>query len=84
MCIEMFIFILESKAVKSSILKYAVQCLNGRLNWVPFIDFYEKCGKIIDFNKIEAKLGCLEVDIKYTFYKQTLTNLKDFLVTLPF
>lgn len=41
--IELFIFILESSAVKTSLLKYAILCLNGRLNWVPFIDSLEKC-----------------------------------------
>jgi hypothetical protein len=38
--IECFVFYLESRACKQKFINYGVICLNGRLNWVPFIEFF--------------------------------------------
>ena len=36
--IEFLLLTIEAKAFKSSILYYSIICLNGRLNWVPFME----------------------------------------------
>jgi len=36
--IELFYLYLEFSMVKSSFIEYALVCMNGRLNWVPFIE----------------------------------------------
>ncbi len=85
--IESIIFYLEAKACKSNFLSYAVTCLNGRLNWIPFIEFFNynylktiKVNKneklIYDYEEMNFINFCGYKDkIHYIFYNETLNIL---------
>ena len=62
---EIWIIFLDSQASKSSFFRYAIECLWAKLEWVTFVDSFEKILKsqtdtmeqkeVIEHKAIEAK-----------------------------
>ena len=75
--LQIFLLHFESSGCKESILQYMVICMNGRLNWVPFIDKLtagssSNESREYDYRKLEYQLCGKKFGMDYEFYPTTL------------
>jgi hypothetical protein len=87
---EIIIIYLESNGCKTSVIHYATICLNGRFNWVPFIEKFSRKGMsrkmdIIDYDDIHYKLISKKkkFHFDYRFSDDTMRILSESVGSLP-
>jgi hypothetical protein len=86
--LEIMMLYYESTACKTSVVYYSVVCLNGRLNWVPFMEKMTRARTTADKNEfdysdIHYKLCGAKFHMQYEFYNETMKLLADSTVFIP-
>jgi hypothetical protein len=78
---ESLVLYMEAEACKVSMASYVITCFNGRVGFIPYLDYIvsvhctpDAIGANLDYDQIDSKSWCIEIEYAFDFMNLTVSN----------